>query len=286
VTKPKTEKAPKADIPSCPVCKSTQARVFRTGVRGNPTRLVYVCPSCALRFLDPPSGSLKEYYQGPYREKYDYTPGKQLTSEERFLMMRPLMEYRTRYFKEEIPKGGSVLEIGCSAGFFLDTIRDDYEVFGAEWNPEDAAYVRDVGEIPCEEGDLADIYPGKKFSAICAYQVLEHQADPIAWFKQVGERLVGGGHLIIEVPNSEDALLTLYNIPAYRDFWYREPHICNFNLSNLVSAASVAGYEARAFSRQEFSLWNHMNWVWNEKRTNAPSVVGAVSVIAPAVSDR
>ena len=222
-----------------------------------------------MRFIEPPFEDIHVYYHDTYRKSHDYIPGEQLTSEQRFRLMRPTVEYKARYFKDHVPEGGSVLEIGCSSGFFLNAIQDKYDVYGAEWNSEDAQFVRDAG-VPCEEGDIEDIYPGKKFSAICAYAVLEHQPDPIEWLKKVRERLVGGGHLMIEVPNSEEALLTLYNIPEFQDFWFREPHICNFNLSNLVAVMAEAGFEARANTRQDYSMWNHMNWLFYRQPMGNP----------------
>ena len=256
--------------PKCPTCRKPETQLFRIGVREDPTRHVYVCRLCAMRFIEPPFDDIREYYRNTYRGSHDYEPGKKLTPEQRFLLMRPTVEYKAKFFKEHVPEGGSVLEIGCSSGFFLAAIQDSYDVYGAEWNPEDAAYVRDVGEIPCEEGDIEDIYPGKQFSAICAYAVLEHQPDPIAWLKKVKSRLIGGGHLMIEVPNSEEALLTLYDIPEFRDFWYREPHICNFNLTNLTAVMAEAGFEARSNTRQDYSLWNHMHWIWNRTPMSDP----------------
>jgi SAM-dependent methyltransferase len=250
---------------TCPACSGTDTQVFRTGVRENPKTPVYICMRCALRFIEPSFKDVRTYYRDQYRSTHDYTPGNEQTPEERWLMMYPLMNERARFFKDHVPVGGSVLEIGCSSGFFLGAIKDDYDVYGAEWNPEDAAYVRDVGGIPCEEGDIDDIYPGKQFSAIAAYHVLEHQPDPVGWLKKLHGRLIGGGHLMIEVPNSEEALLTLYDIPEFRDFWYREPHICYFNLPNLVNTLHQADFEVRGHTHQRYSLMNHMNWMWNRR---------------------
>jgi SAM-dependent methyltransferase len=215
-----------------------------------------------MRFIEPPFADAQTYYRDEYRKTHDYIPGMNLTPEARYKLMYPLMDTRQRFFEEHVPEGGSVLEVGCSSGFFLGRLQAKYDVYGAEWNPEDAAYVRDVGEIPCEEGDLESIYPGKKFSAICAYAVLEHITDPIAWLKQAKRRLIGGGHLIVEVPNAEESLLTLYDIPEFRNQWYREPHICNFNLSNLTMVLSMAGFEARVHTRQQYNILNHMHWLW------------------------
>jgi SAM-dependent methyltransferase len=236
-----------------------------------------------MRFLDVEGFDVREYYRSEYRKKHNYIPGKKMTPEERFLLMRPVVAERARFFKDHVPHGGSVLEIGCSSGFFLDAIQDTYDVYGSEWDAQDAAYVRDVGGLPCEEGDLADIYPGKSFSAICAYRVLEHQPNPVEWLKQVATRLVSGGYIVVEVPNSEEALLTLYDIPEFKDFWWREAHPVNFNLSNLIDTMLNGGFESNGHTYQEYSLRNHMEWLWNRKPMQDP--IEAREFYAPVAKD-
>lgn len=171
-------------------------------------------------------------------------------------MMRPFMKDRAAAFREHVPVGSSVLEIGCSSGYFLDAIQKDYIVFGNEWNPEDAAFVRDVRKIPCEEGDMSEVYPGETFSAICAYRVLEHVPDPIEWLKQIRSRLVVGGWLLLEVPNRNDALVSLYDIPTFKDFWYRKPHITYWRIETLTAALEQIGFEAEVSSYQEYNSNN------------------------------
>jgi SAM-dependent methyltransferase len=251
----------KKALPNCLLCDWDDVQVFRTGIREGPDALVYLCQRCQLRFIEPPYADLREYYRGKYRLTHDGVPGKVLTPEERFNLYRPLMARRTEFFREHIPKGAMVLEIGCSSGYFLDTIQADYSVFGNEWNSKDAAFVRDIGEVPCEEGDIDDVYPGQQFTAICAYHVLEHQPDPIAWLRKVKSRLIGGGWLILELPNAEDALAGIYDIPAFRDRWYQESHISYFSVSNLAAALAFVGFEAKVSTRQEYGVLNHAQWL-------------------------
>jgi SAM-dependent methyltransferase len=246
--------------PVCILCGRDETVVVRTGIREDPTKLVYRCLVCRLQFLDSGIKDLRSYYADEYREKHDVTPGARTTPEDRFRQMRLSMEYPARKFMESVPLGGSVLEIGCSSGYFMDALQDNYQVYGNEWNPEDAAYVRDVGGLPCEEGGLPDIYPGKTFNAIVALQVLEHQPDPLAWLRQVKERLIGGGYLYLEVPNANDALLTVYGTEAYKDHYYRKPHITYWEVETLTYTLGSLGFEAKVSTRQRYGLLNHANW--------------------------
>src|SRR3990167_2535183 len=126
------------------------------------------------------------------------------------------MQESLKRFKEEFPdEGGSLLELGCSAGGFLAGLKgqdgkpDRHELYGAEWNAEDAAWNRACG-TPCEEGLLADIYPGKTFSIVVAIHVFEHQPDPRAFLAAVKKKLIGGGTLYMEIPHANDPLSAVY----------------------------------------------------------------------------
>jgi len=245
----------------CPLCKKGENKQIRQGVRHNPDTIVYVCANCYVQFIEPPFENLKEYYQEEYRTKYDVQPGTQISPEERFLRMRPFMRDSANRVKALLTPGSSVLEIGCSSGYMLDALGDTYDRFGLEWNPEDAAYVRDVGGIPCEESSIVDCYPGQRFNAIVAMQVLEHQVDPIEFLKQCKERLIGGGYLYIEVPNSMDGMVTVFSCPEYRDFWYREPHITYWSRETLASSLGALGFEAHIKVYQRYGLVNLINWL-------------------------
>jgi SAM-dependent methyltransferase len=259
-----TERPTEANV-ACPLCRQTNIRLIRKGVRDDPDYPVYRCLQCDLQFITPPFDDIREYYRDEYRKEHDYNPEKVMTPEERFLTMRPLMGESVKRFNEFVPEGASVLDIGCSSGFFLDALGDGYDRFGCEWNPEDAAYVRDVGELPCEEGNLLDIYPGQRFTAICANQVLEHQTNPAKFLRDCKERLIGGGYLYLETPNVRDALLTVYGVDEYRDRWYRKPHITYWNRETLAGALGALAFEAKVMGDQRYGLMNHINWILNKK---------------------
>lgn len=248
----------------CPVCHSPdKARLYHIGVREDPERFVYICAHCRIQYLESPYPDLQAYYREEYRKTHDATPGGGMNAEDRFTVSQHLSVLSAGVFKDNVPEGCSVLEIGCGSGGFLYHLQDKYECYGNEWNPEDAAYVRDVGEIPCEEGLLEDIYPGKTFGCIIARQVLEHVPNPVQWVMALKEKLIGGGWIYMEVPHANDALLTLYDIPEYKKFWYREPHITYWHADVLASVMSAAKMEARTSYFQRYGLENHMHWLLN-----------------------
>ena len=55
---------------------------------------------------------------------------------------------------------------------------------------------------------------------ITAFHVVEHLPDPRAMVCMHDHMLYANGRIIVEVPSSEDALLTLYDCDAFQRFTY------------------------------------------------------------------
>lgn len=107
-----------------------------------------------------------------------------------------------------LPQTGSVLEIGCGDGIFLDACASrGIVVTGLELSPAAASAARGrghevmVGTVEELAGGYAEV-----FDAVCAFQVLEHLAEPGLFLRQVMQMLKPGGHLILAVPNRDSFL--------------------------------------------------------------------------------
>ena len=257
---------------TCPACLLQKSRILRVGIRENPEAPVYICDHCRLQHIESrwkTEAELRDYYRAEYREHHEARLGARFSPEERFHYQRIFAEESLKRFKEDIPEGGSLLEIGCSAGGFLAGLKsmggepDRHELYGAEWNPEDAEWNRKCG-TPCEEGLLDDIYPGKTFSIIVAIHVFEHQVDPLAWLQRVKKRLIGGGWLYLEVPHANDPLSAIYLVKEYQDFFYRDSHITYWLPHLLHWFLDTVGLEATVTPMQRYGLLNHLNWILNK----------------------
>ena len=70
------------------------------------------------------------------------------------------------------------------------------------------------------------------------------------------------GRMIIEVPSSEDALLTLYDCDAFQRFTYWSQHLFLFNSTTLGILARQAGLRVVAVQHyQRYPLSNHLHWL-------------------------
>jgi SAM-dependent methyltransferase len=139
---------------------------------------------------------------------------------------------------------GAALEIGCSSGFFLEELkqRGFGDVRGCE--PSREAKERASPEVRAgiRTGFFNDsAYPDGSFDLICAFQTLDHVADPLSVLRTCLAKLKPGG-LIYLIVHDTGALQA-------RLFGEKSPiidveHIYLFNRRTLPMAAAKAGFEA------------------------------------------
>lgn len=235
-----------------------------------------------MQYIEPHFNDMQEYYGEEYRKTHnDSLPDDSVETRYQFQAFKA--KGIAEAVKELVPVGGSILDIGCSAGGLLAHLEHDYEVYGAEWNAEDRAFVLSSG-VPCEDGDIKDIFPGKKFTAITAIDVIEHQPDPVEFLRDIRSRLIGGGYLYMETPNVDDALLSQYDIPEFSEYWYRQPHITYWNAGTLAQLLTWLGFEARLDWRQRYGLASHMRWLDQGKPMVDP--YAARNLMKPVSTDK
>jgi len=99
---------------------------------------------------------------------------------------------------------GTVLEIGCGKGAFLDQCRArGLRATGCELNAAAAAAARRRGhDVLVATGD--EIADGeKRWDAVCSFQVLEHVADAGGFLRDIARLVRPGGLVVLAVPNRE-----------------------------------------------------------------------------------
>ena len=72
--------------------------------------------------------------------------------------------------------------------------------------------------------------------------------------------------MIIEVPNSDDALLTLYENNNFQKFTYWSQHLFLFNSKTIAEMIKQAGLKLNWIKHvQRYPLSNHLYWLANGK---------------------
>jgi len=148
------------------------------------------------------------------------------------------MYYRLPRWKE----GGTVLEIGCSRGYFLEVLKEyGWKPTGLEWDPKMAQEVsRRLGVPVLETLDALRSVPDASFDAVVLWHVLEHLPDPVAALSEIRRVLKPGGELRMVLPNTASLSARLL-----REYWtaIAEPrHFFHFTPRTLDTALRRAGW--------------------------------------------
>lgn len=139
-----------------------------------------------------------------------------------------------RFFNER--NEGSLLEVGCSTGEFLLTLRlNNWRLTGLEASENAANQARANGvSVIC--GFLEEIkLPEESFDAVCCFGVLEHLHDINNTLQIMTRILKQGGYLCVEVPDS------MKPAPQVSEFFSFE-HLSHFTKDTLILFLKGYGY--------------------------------------------
>jgi len=170
-------------------------------------------------------------------------------------------ERRYLFLKDKIVNK-SVLDFGCGAGGFLERAKTiANRVVGVELEAALQASFDDR-KLLVYPNLQAAIDGERKYDLITAFHVVEHLADPVSVLQSLSQLLESKGEIIVEVPSSDDALLTLYNNKAFQRFTYWSQHLFLFNSNTLRMMIDRAGLELNWIKYvQRYPLANHIYWL-------------------------
>jgi 2-polyprenyl-3-methyl-5-hydroxy-6-metoxy-1,4-benzoquinol methylase len=219
-------------------------------------------------YLEPAKEGMRQFYTGKtYRKKYGPVLGKASAAKAVFQMYRPYQGPIVDELNSVLRKNMSVLDVGCSAGQFLDALKGKVRTrVGLELSADEVAFIRKqlrfpVYSTPIEEVDIKE----GPFDLVTCLQTLEHVEHPVDFLRHLGRNLKKGGYLYLELPNINDVLITHYKVSGYADFYYREPHLSYFSERTLARALKEAGFKGRIKTVQRYSLLNHLHWIQTGK---------------------
>lgn len=244
----------------CYLCGNTVFNLLHSGVRGDSEASVVKCHNCGLIQLDRIIENIDDFYQNSGMRGFD--PVAKLINEE----MAVSFDDDNRRFNliKNMIENKKYMDFGCGhGGVLLRARRKTKELFAVE--PEDNMRNNIVEEVV----SYSSITEAKqelheKMDVITLFHVLEHLEDPIDILCQLKELLSDNGRIIIEVPNADDALLSVYKNKQYADFSYWICHLYYFNNDSLRRIVKKAGFELTFIQQiQRYPLSNHLYWLVN-----------------------
>lgn len=216
----------------CSVCGAgafeswlAEASDYLTGDRFRLAR----CLSCDTAFTFPEPASMNRYYEHKYRSYGRATSA----------LLRILYHRRAKAWSRAIRGRGSVLEIGCGAGWMLEALRQDgWEVFSSERTLDTAKHVAKTLNAPIFVGSI-DAVAENRFDVIVLFHVLEHLANPKQVLDLCARALKPCGTLIVAVPNARS-----WQARVFRRHWFHldvPRHLVHFSPQSLRTALLSAG---------------------------------------------
>ncbi len=170
---------------------------------------------------------------------------------------------RVEQFRSQIA-GKHWLDFGTGAGAILDELAGDAAAISAiEPQGEFQALLRSSGYTV--HSNIRDVAPAS-IDIVTLFHVFEHLPDPLADLEATKRTLCPGGHVVIEVPHANDALLTRFDSDAFARFTMWGEHLLLHTKASLTTFLEAAGFvdiEVEGFQR--YPLANTLHWLANGK---------------------
>lgn len=228
-----------ADSHSCPLCQSSNLTAYlrapdRFHLREQTYQLVR-CASCSLVWLDSP----------PRPEEMSYHYG---TDYHRVVVesVEADLQKRWRHPRQRVLQmcqSGALLDIGCSSGGFLRTLKSkEWELYGIEISPNEAAMATESTGAQVFVGDILDApFAPQTFDVITALHAMEHVYRPQEVIRRAWEWLKPGGILYLQIPNIDGLEAHIFG-----SYWFGlelPRHLHHFSPKSLRRLAASADFE-------------------------------------------
>jgi 2-polyprenyl-3-methyl-5-hydroxy-6-metoxy-1,4-benzoquinol methylase len=275
-------------VEACPICNSTAFTpylVCTDNTVSKETFSIVQCASCAFKFTNPRPHSSKigKYYQSEDYVSHSNTNKGFVNSTYQLIRQYTLLkklQLLSKFFKQ-----GSMLDIGCGTGEFLNTCKK------AKWNttgiePDSGARNRAIKKYALtvhDESELTNI-PNERFEVITLWHVLEHVPALNERVLELKRLIKPNGVIVVAVPNcnSLDAAI-------YKEHWaaYDVPrHLYHFAPNNMEQLFLKHGmqvfqimpmlfdsfYVALLSEKIKSGNTNIINALWNGLRSNLSAI--------------
>ncbi len=242
-----------SEHPPCPLCGTTGRRDTE-GIDGPDAATVYTCsPALTFRLCDPCGiayRTIPRHVEDRYDDSYSesITAGFRSEGKDRHAL-RVL-----RRIAQHMSRTGSLLDIGCADGAFLEKASDQgMQTTGVEKQERSALLARARG-LTVHSPAIDNLPQGARFDVITLLDVIEHIPDPLPFLKRLAGMLNPGGVLYLETPN----LGSLYRYACGRKWMgFILHHDILYSERALSSLLCRAGLRTRAVYTEGFAPFSY-----------------------------
>jgi 2-polyprenyl-3-methyl-5-hydroxy-6-metoxy-1,4-benzoquinol methylase len=234
----------------CPICNSNNIQEQLTAKDHTVSQnnfSIWHCDNCTARFTQdvPEQDAIGTYYASENYISHSDTKKGIINRLYHLVRKRTLGAKRRLVINETSMVTGTLLDIGCGTGSFLQTMKEAaWSITGLEPDKVARTKAAELYSIhPQEPGKLFE-FPAASFNAITMWHVLEHVHELHAYIKQIEKILAPGGKAFIAVPNytSKDA-------DMYAAYWaaYDVPrHLYHFSPQSMEILLAQHGLKLTA----------------------------------------
>jgi|APSaa5957512493_1039668.scaffolds.fasta_scaffold19071_2 SAM-dependent methyltransferase len=251
----------KIDSDSCMNCGGS---LEKTGdyCHDKPELLIAKCSNCSLKQVLDFSHVTTKIYENLGAEDF-HADGADLQIERQRLYS--WNKKRISIMKDFFPnmKGETVLDFGCGSGGFIEQAQGAFKkVVGF-----------DVSDQICQvhESNGWECYNSLKnidirFDIMTLFNVLEHVPEP--WELLVDfKKSLSPKYFVLEVPNTDESLISIFNNSAYRKNHHASLHVYYFTQKSFKQVCERAGLEVIFETQyQRYTLANNVGWMNNGKK--------------------
>lgn len=247
------------DNNQCYLCGSADLYNRPGSVRDNKNISLLECNNCSLVFLTSFDHIMDNAYSDGIMHNDDIGDGNTLSVNELIKIAAEDDKRRFDQFKNII-RGKDILDFGCGIGGFIKHAKEISNLaYGIELEKRLVSYFEENDLIVHQY--LSELNENK-YDVITLFHVLEHMPDPRSLLKELRSRLNTYGEIIIEVPNINDALITLYDSEPFSYFYYWSPHLFYYSTKTLEKLAKQSRLKINYIKQfQRYPLSNHLYWL-------------------------
>lgn len=249
---------PIVEIVPCNLCQAQDSKkLFRkSGLE------ISRCRQCGLVYANPRLAQQEIWrrYSPDYFWK-EYMPAHQAANGEYIAEWHRRRAQPILDLLEPYRRVGTLLEVGCAAGFFLKVAAEkDWAVQGIEIMAPAVEYGRNTLGLNVFKGTLeqAQLAAGA-FDTVVMIETVEHLLDPARVLREAHRVLRPGGTICVAVPNLNSIMLPLLGV----DWSVLSPaeHLYYFTDKTLAQILRKAGFQSVEFVWQlgPATIWEIMN---------------------------